>query len=69
MSWRGTQVYLHYAYWSEWRTGQRKYAATGSTPRIEQRWSLDELETSVSAFFADRDPGRMFAATEILGES
>lgn len=37
MSWRGTQVYLHYAYWSEWRTGQRKYAATGSTPRIEQR--------------------------------
>jgi NAD(P)-dependent dehydrogenase (short-subunit alcohol dehydrogenase family) len=38
-------------------------------PRIEQRWSLDELETSVSAFFADRDPGRMFAATEILGES
>ncbi|GLY42452.1 3-oxoacyl-ACP reductase [Amycolatopsis sp. NBRC 101858] len=38
-------------------------------PRIEQRWSLDELETSVSAFFAERDPGRMFAATEILGES
>ncbi|HEY3469395.1 MAG TPA: SDR family oxidoreductase, partial [Amycolatopsis sp.] len=38
-------------------------------PRIEHRWSLDELETSVSAFFADRDPGRMFAATEILGES
>ena len=38
-------------------------------PRIERRWSLDELETSVSAFFADRDPGRMFAATEILGES
>ncbi|MET8521391.1 hypothetical protein [Nocardioides sp. NPDC004968] len=37
MSWRGTQVYLHYAYWSEWQTGQRKYAATGSTPRIEQR--------------------------------
>lgn len=36
-SWRGTQVYLHYAYWSEWQTGQRKYAATGSTPSIEQR--------------------------------
>ncbi len=38
-------------------------------PRIAQRWSLDELETSVSSFFADREPGRMFAATEILGES
>ncbi|MBE1497180.1 3-oxoacyl-[acyl-carrier protein] reductase [Amycolatopsis lexingtonensis] len=38
-------------------------------PRIERRWSLDELETSVSAFFAERDPGRMFAATEILEES
>jgi NAD(P)-dependent dehydrogenase (short-subunit alcohol dehydrogenase family) len=38
-------------------------------PRIEHRWSLGELETSVSAFFAGRDPGRMFAATEILGES
>ncbi|MER6972040.1 hypothetical protein ABT304_13355 [Nocardioides sp. NPDC000445] len=37
MSWRGSQVYLHYAYWGDWRTGQRKYAATGSTPRIEQR--------------------------------
>ena len=37
MSWRGTQVYLHYAYWSEWHTGQKKYTATGSTPRIEQR--------------------------------
>jgi 3-oxoacyl-[acyl-carrier protein] reductase len=38
-------------------------------PRIEQRWSLDELDTTVSAFFADRDPGRMFAATEILEDS
>ncbi|MEU7783451.1 3-oxoacyl-ACP reductase [Amycolatopsis sp. NPDC049159] len=38
-------------------------------PRIERRWGLDELETSVSAFFAERDPGRMFAATEILEES
>ncbi|MEV7094541.1 3-oxoacyl-ACP reductase [Amycolatopsis sp. NPDC051045] len=38
-------------------------------PRIEQRWKLDELETSLTTFFADRDPGRMFAATEILGES
>ncbi|MET8996988.1 3-oxoacyl-ACP reductase [Amycolatopsis sp. NPDC004169] len=38
-------------------------------PRIEQRWKLDELETSFATFFADRDPGRMFAATEILGES
>ncbi|MFE7227710.1 hypothetical protein ACFU7D_23160 [Nocardioides sp. NPDC057577] len=37
MSWRGTPVYLHYAYWSEWHAGQRKYTATGSTPRIEQR--------------------------------
>jgi NAD(P)-dependent dehydrogenase (short-subunit alcohol dehydrogenase family) len=38
-------------------------------PRIEQRWTLDELDTTVSAFFADRDPGRMFAATEILEDS
>jgi len=38
-------------------------------PRIERRWRLDELETSMTTFFADRDPGRMFAATEILGES
>ncbi|EOD66488.1 3-oxoacyl-ACP reductase [Amycolatopsis vancoresmycina] len=35
-------------------------------PRIEQRWRLDELETSFAPFFAGRDPGRMFAATEIL---
>ncbi|MET8854281.1 3-oxoacyl-ACP reductase [Amycolatopsis sp. NPDC004625] len=35
-------------------------------PRIEQRWPLDELETSFTTFFAGRDPGRMFAATEIL---
>ncbi|WP_326947531.1 3-oxoacyl-ACP reductase [Amycolatopsis sp. NBC_00348] len=38
-------------------------------PRIERRWSLDELETTVSDHFAGRDPGRMFAATEILEES
>jgi hypothetical protein len=37
MSWHGNPVHLHYSYWSEWRTGERKYAATGSTPRIEQR--------------------------------
>jgi hypothetical protein len=37
VSFRGAQVHLHYAYSSEWLTGQRKYAATGSTPRIEQR--------------------------------
>jgi hypothetical protein len=37
MSWRGTHVHLHYAYWSEWHTGQKKYTATGSTPRVEQR--------------------------------
>ena len=44
-------------------------SALVEAPRIEQRWKLDELETSLSAYFADRDPGRMFAATEILGES
>ena len=38
-------------------------------PRIERRWGLDELETTVSAFFAERDPARMFAVTEILEES
>ena len=38
-------------------------------PRIEQSWKLGELETSFTTFFADRDPGRMFAVTEILGES
>jgi NAD(P)-dependent dehydrogenase (short-subunit alcohol dehydrogenase family) len=38
-------------------------------PRIERRWALDELETTVSAFFAERDPARMFAVTEILEES
>jgi NAD(P)-dependent dehydrogenase (short-subunit alcohol dehydrogenase family) len=38
-------------------------------PRIEQRWRLDELETTVGAFFAERDPGRMFAATAILEDS
>ncbi len=38
-------------------------------PRIEQRWSTDELDSSLTGYFAERDPGRMFAATEILGES
>lgn len=37
MTWRGEPVYLHYAYWSDWRAGQKKYAAVGSTPLIEQR--------------------------------
>ncbi|GGU26144.1 hypothetical protein [Nocardioides albus] len=37
MSWRGHQVYLHYAYWGEWQTGRKKYDAAGSAPRIEQR--------------------------------
>lgn len=37
-----------------------------AAPRIEQRWPLGELETSFTTFFAGRDPGRMFAATEIL---
>ena len=37
MSWHGSRVYLHYAYWSDWQTGRRKYSAIGSTPRIEQR--------------------------------
>ena len=38
-------------------------------PRIEQRWSVDDLATGVTGYFAVRDPGLMFAATEILGES
>ncbi|MEU5263976.1 3-oxoacyl-ACP reductase [Amycolatopsis sp. NPDC021455] len=38
-------------------------------PRIERHWALDELETTVSAFFAERDPARMFAVTENLEES
>jgi len=38
-------------------------------PRIEQRWSVDDLATGVTGYFAERDPGLMFAATEILGES
>lgn len=37
MSWRGDQVYLHYAHWSEWQAGRKKYDTTGSTPSIEQR--------------------------------
>lgn len=37
MSWRGSRVYLHYAYWSAWQTGQKKYAAVGSAPSVEQR--------------------------------
>lgn len=43
-------------------------------PEVEQRfdtahgvWTADELETAVGGYFADRDPDRMFAATEILG--
>jgi 3-oxoacyl-[acyl-carrier protein] reductase len=42
-------------------------------PSVEQRfdtangvWTTDELAGSVGAHFADRDPERMFAATEIL---
>jgi len=38
-------------------------------PQIEQRWSTDDLDTGITGYFAERDPGRMFAATEILGES
>jgi len=38
-------------------------------PRIEQRWTIDDLDTGVTGYFAERDPGLMFAATEILGES
>lgn len=38
-------------------------------PRIEQRWTTDDLDTGVTGYFAERDPARMFAATEILGES
>lgn len=37
LTWSGERIYVHYAYWDEWQTGQRKYAATGSTPSIEQR--------------------------------
>lgn len=37
MEWHGDQVYLHYAQWSDWRTGQKRYVASGSTPSIEQR--------------------------------
>ncbi|GAA4528439.1 3-oxoacyl-ACP reductase [Amycolatopsis samaneae] len=42
-------------------------------PRVEQRfdtangvWTAEELETAVGGYFAERDPGRMFAATDIL---
>jgi 3-oxoacyl-[acyl-carrier protein] reductase len=38
-------------------------------PRIEQRWTIGDLDTGVTGYFAERDPGLMFAATEILGES
>jgi 3-oxoacyl-[acyl-carrier protein] reductase len=42
-------------------------------PTVEQRfdaagqWTLAELDATVGAHFADRDPTRMFAATEVLG--
>jgi 3-oxoacyl-[acyl-carrier protein] reductase len=42
-------------------------------PTVEQRfdtgcspWTTDELASSVGVYFADRDPDRIFAATEIL---
>jgi 3-oxoacyl-[acyl-carrier protein] reductase len=42
-------------------------------PTVEQRfdtrgspWTTDELASSVGGYFADRDPDRIFAATEIL---
>ena len=38
-------------------------------PRIEQRWSIRDLHAGVTGYFAERDPGLMFAATELLGES
>ena len=54
MTWRGTLIHLHYAYWSDWQTGRKKYAATGSTPQTEQRsdgamslsWRPHRLPTS-----------------------
>jgi hypothetical protein len=42
-------------------------------PTVEQRfdsaglWTLEELDATVGAHFTDRDPGRMFASTEVLG--
>jgi len=42
-------------------------------PTVEQRfdsagqWTLDELDATVGAHFTGRDPGRMFASTEVLG--
>jgi 3-oxoacyl-[acyl-carrier protein] reductase len=38
-------------------------------PSIEQRFGTGDLEATVGGYFAERDPERMFAATEILGES
>jgi 3-oxoacyl-[acyl-carrier protein] reductase len=42
-------------------------------PTVEQRfdtagqeWTPAELDATVGRYFADRDPGRMFAATEVL---
>lgn len=42
-------------------------------PTVEQRfdtrgspWTTDELASSVGGYFADRDPDRIFGATEIL---
>ncbi|MFD6071905.1 3-oxoacyl-ACP reductase [Amycolatopsis lurida] len=42
-------------------------------PSVEQRfdtvngtWTADELATSVGGYFADRDPERMFSASEIM---
>lgn len=42
-------------------------------PQVEQRfdtaqqyWTADELDATVGGYFADRDPGRMFAATDVL---
>ncbi|TQL66865.1 hypothetical protein FB381_0731 [Nocardioides albertanoniae] len=37
ISWHGQQVYVHYAFWSDWHTGEKKYTALGSTPLIAQR--------------------------------
>lgn len=37
MRWRGEQIYVHYAFWSDWQSGEKKYTALGSAPTVEQR--------------------------------
>jgi NAD(P)-dependent dehydrogenase (short-subunit alcohol dehydrogenase family) len=38
-------------------------------PSIERRFGTGDFEADIGGYFAERDPERMFAATEILGES